>query len=80
MEKKHEELKEEMGEAWDELLNIGNRLTCISALVDPKDSDDELALDYAQTIGFAELLQDCANKISAVMEKIEHYTKAEVTS
>lgn len=71
------EPKKEIDEALGELMNVANRLTCISALVNPKDSDGELALDFPQAIGFAELLQDCANKICVVMAKIEPYKEVQ---
>lgn len=71
------EFKETMCEASNELRIISNRLACFSGMVGPKDPDYEIAFDFQESSGFAEMLQGCANKISAVIEKIEPYKKAD---
>ena len=45
------ELKETMGAAWDELLTVNNKLCCIAGLIDPRDSDHGLVLDFTESIG-----------------------------
>ncbi|MCX5829297.1 MAG: hypothetical protein NTV58_15045 [Deltaproteobacteria bacterium] len=65
------EVRKVMGAACNDLLTVNNKLCCIAGLIDPRNTDHNLLLDYTESIGLAELIKDCVIKISEVSEVME---------